>query len=152
MCTFVACLSNMTTDHASFSRRSSVPTPNRHLQHLGAHDASSIYYTGSVSLSYPCPVSPSAATIYLLGKRLFSPYLLVYQTLPCHIRLIGGVGLSFMHSRSRKAMDPCIPTSRGRTVSDFHRPGRHPVQRARSAVRPWTSRAKGELHPAKDRL
>ena len=34
----VACLSHLTIDHASLSRRSTVPTPNkRHLQHLGAH-------------------------------------------------------------------------------------------------------------------
>ena len=31
------CLSHLTIDHASLSRRSTVPTPNRHLQHLGAH-------------------------------------------------------------------------------------------------------------------
>ena len=34
---FVACLSNLTVDHASLSRRSTVPTPNRDLQHLSAH-------------------------------------------------------------------------------------------------------------------
>ena len=34
---FVACLGHLTIDHASLSRRSTVPTPNRNLQHLGAH-------------------------------------------------------------------------------------------------------------------
>ena len=33
----VACLSHLTIGHASLSRRSTVPTPNRHLQHSGAH-------------------------------------------------------------------------------------------------------------------
>ena len=51
-----------------------------------------IYYLETVCSSYPLPVSlpvsPSAATIYLLGWRSFSRYSLVYQTLPCHIRLI----------------------------------------------------------------
>ena len=32
-CSFVACLSHLTIDHASLSRRSTGPTPNRHLQH-----------------------------------------------------------------------------------------------------------------------
>ena len=36
-CSFVACLSHFTIDHASLSRRSTVPTRNRHLQRLGAH-------------------------------------------------------------------------------------------------------------------
>ena len=36
---FVACLSHLTTNHASLARRSTVPTPNRHLQQLGAHYA-----------------------------------------------------------------------------------------------------------------
>ena len=81
---FVACLSHVTIDHASLSRRSTVPTPNRHLQHLGAHYASSIYCMETVCLSSLRPVWPSAATIYLLVWRPFSLYHLVYHTLPCH--------------------------------------------------------------------
>ena len=41
---FVACLSHLTMDHASRSGRSTVPTPNRHLQHWGAHCFFSIQY------------------------------------------------------------------------------------------------------------
>ena len=63
---FVACLSHLTIDHASLSRRSTVPTPNRHLRHLGAHYAFSIYYKKTVCLPYPVSVLPSVATIYLL--------------------------------------------------------------------------------------
>ena len=49
---FVACLSRLTIDHTSLSRRSTVPTPNRDTsKHLGAHNASSIYYIGIVCLA-----------------------------------------------------------------------------------------------------
>ena len=58
---FVACLSHLTIDHASF--RDGAPFLLQHLQHLGAHYGSSIYYIKIVCLSYPRPVSPSAATI-----------------------------------------------------------------------------------------
>ena len=54
----------------------------------GAHYVSSIYYIETVCLSYPLPVSPSTATIHLLGLRAFSRYPLVDQTLACHTRLI----------------------------------------------------------------
>ena len=47
-----------------------------------------MYYTKTVCLSYPLPVSPSVATIYLLGSGSFSRCSLVYQNLPCHIGLI----------------------------------------------------------------
>ena len=54
---FVACLvGHLTIDHASLSRRSTVPTPDRgtDLQHLGAHYAFSMYYLKTVYLvSYP---------------------------------------------------------------------------------------------------
>ena len=42
---FVACLSHLTIDHASLSRRSTVPTPIRDLHHLGAHDVFFPYVT-----------------------------------------------------------------------------------------------------------
>ena len=67
---FFAYLSILTIDHASVSRRITVPTPNRDtsIQHLGDHSDSSIYYIESVCLlSSPRPVSQSAVNIYLLG-------------------------------------------------------------------------------------
>ena len=66
---FVARLSHLTTDHASLSRRSIVPTPDRDIQHLGAHYVFAMYYfeVYVFCLSYPLPVSPSVATIYLLA-------------------------------------------------------------------------------------
>ena len=54
-----------------------------------------------------------------------------------------------MHGRSRMTIDPRIPTMPGRSTSGFHRPGRHRLHQARSAVRCSASRMKGELHPAK---
>ena len=67
---FVARLSHLTIDHAILSRRSTVPTPTRdtHLQHLGAHYASSICYMETVS-SYPRPVSPSGKTGGTLSRN-----------------------------------------------------------------------------------
>ena len=38
-----------------------------------------------------------------------------------------GEGTQFMHSCRLKTIDPRIPTMRGRTTSDFHRPSRHRV-------------------------
>ena len=65
---FVACLGHLTIRHASLSRRTTVPTPNRDASNIWALIAlPSIYYIETVCLSYPRPVSPSAATIYLLG-------------------------------------------------------------------------------------
>ena len=55
-----------------------------------------------------------------------------------------------MHDRSRMTVDPCIPTMPGRSTSGFHRPGRHWLHQARSAMRCWASDMKGELHPAYD--
>ena len=40
----------------------------------------------------------------------------------------------------------------GRSTSGFHRPGRHCLHKARSALRGWASRMKGELHPTKEAL
>ena len=64
---FVACLSRLTVDHASLSRRGTVPTPTRDLQYLGADYVFFINYIETFCLFYPLPVSPSSATIYLLG-------------------------------------------------------------------------------------
>ena len=65
---FVACLSHLTIDYASLWRRSIVPTPNRDTSKIWALIALLPYTTYKLFvLSYPRPVSPSAATIYLLG-------------------------------------------------------------------------------------
>ena len=69
---FVACLSHLTIEHASLSRWRTVPTRDkRHLRHLGVHYVFFHMLHRSVLLtsfvSYPLPVSPSVATIYLLG-------------------------------------------------------------------------------------
>ena len=60
--------------------------------------------------------------------------------------------LDLMHGRSRMSIDPRIPTMPGRRMPGFHRPGRHCLHQARSAVRCLVSRMKGELHPAKNCL
>ena len=52
-----------------------------------------------------------------------------------------------MHGHSRMTVDPRIPTMPGRNTSGFSRPGRHRLHRARSAVRYWAIRMKGEPHP-----
>ena len=54
-----------------------------------------------------------------------------------------------MHGRSLMTIDPRIPTMPGRSASGFHRPGRHRVHQARSAVRGSADRMKGELLPTK---
>ena len=67
---FVACLRNSSVDHASLSRRSTASTPNietlpkfgRLLRFFHVHDIDTVY------ISYLRPVSPSAATIYLLYR------------------------------------------------------------------------------------
>ena len=55
--------------------------------------------------------------------------------------------LDLMHGPSRMAIDPRILTLPGRSMSGFHRPGRHRLDQARNAVRCPASRMKGELHP-----
>ena len=59
--------------------------------------------------------------------------------------------LIIMHGHSRTTMDPRISAMPGRSTSGFHRPGRHRLHQARSAVRCSGSRMKGELHPAMSR-
>ena len=67
------------------------------------------------------------------------------------VTCIGGV-LDRRDGRSRMTIDPRIPTMPGRSISGFHRPGRHCLHQARSAVRCPASRMKGELHPTKTRF
>ena len=70
-----ACLSRLTIDHASQSRRSTVPTPNGDTSNAWALTTLfSIYYTKTVCLSYPRPVSPSAATTYLIYLLEWRPF------------------------------------------------------------------------------
>ena len=61
ICCFVDCLSHLTIDHASLSRRSTVPRHNDYLQHLGVHYVCSTYYIQKMFI-----LSPS----YLLGREL----------------------------------------------------------------------------------
>ena len=52
MYSLVTCFSHLTTDHASLSRRSTVPTPNRDTSNVWALVTFfSIYYTKTVCLS-----------------------------------------------------------------------------------------------------
>ena len=55
----------------------------------------------------------------------------------------GAGGTQLVHGRGRMTIDPCIPTMPGRSTSGFHRPGRHYLHQARSAVRCSASRMKG---------
>ena len=58
----MACLGQLTIDHASLSRRSTVPAPTkRRLRRLGARYVFSMYYIEADCLSYLRPVSPSMA-------------------------------------------------------------------------------------------
>ena len=56
------------------------------------------------------------------------------------------------HGRSLETIDPRIRTMPGRSMSDFHCPGRHGVPQTRSAVRCSASRMNGELHPTNNYL
>ena len=75
-------------------------------------------------------------------------------TLPSLGKVAGGSGgrTQFMHSRSLRTIDPLIPTMLGRSTSGFHRPGRHRVHYAGSAVRCLANRLKHELHSAKNHV
>ena len=54
----------------------------------------------------------------------------------------GGGALNIMHGRSHVTIDPRILAMPGRGTPDFHRPGRHYLLQARSAVKCWASRMK----------
>ena len=58
----------------------------------------------------------------------------------------------FMRSRSRKTVDPLIPTMPGGSTSNFHRPGGHRAHQPRSTVRFSASRVKGEVHSTKNHV
>ena len=55
-----------------------------------------------------------------------------------------------MHGRGRRIIDPRLLTMLRRSAPGFHRPGRHCLHQARSAVRCWSSRMKGALHPTEN--
>ena len=57
-----------------------------------------------------------------------------------------------MHGRSRMIIDPRVPTMPRRSTSGFYGSGRRCLHQARSAVRCWTSRMEGGLHPTKSRF
>ena len=63
-----------------------------------------------------------------------------------------GGGTHDMHGRSRMTIDRRIPTRPGWSMSGFHRPGRHCLHQARSAVGCSAGCMKGELHPTNNRL
>ena len=79
----------------------------------------------------------------------------------CLIR-VSGFSMHWMGNvcsgRSRMTTDPQITIDRSfvsmpeRSTSVFHRPGRHCLHQAQSAVRCWASRTKGKLHPTKNHL
>ena len=53
---------------------------------------------------------------------------------------------------SGMTINPRFPTIPGRSMSGFHRPCRHCLHQARSAVRCSANRMRGALHPTKKRL
>ena len=59
---------------------------------------------------------------------------------------------NIMHGQNGMMADPRFPTMPGRSTSGFHRPGRHCLHQAQTAVGCTASREKGELHPTKNRL
>ena len=79
---FVACLSHVTIDHASLSRRSTaVPKTPLTLAAPDAFFPFSIYVRKTFRLPCSPPMLPSVA-IYLPGQRSFSRNYLVYQASP----------------------------------------------------------------------
>ena len=62
----------------------------------------------------------------------------------------GGGVLIIMHGRSRMTIGPRPSTMPGRSTLGFYRPGKYFLPQARSTVRCWASRMKGELHPTKN--
>ena len=68
-CSLVAYLSLLTIDHASLSRRSTVLTPNRDLQHLCAH-----FFFLSV-YCMPVLIGTFAYLLAFLFRRLWLPYI-----------------------------------------------------------------------------
>ena len=69
----------MTIDHASLSRRSTAPTPNRHLRHLSAHHAFSIDYVATVCLYSLLILSPSCFAV--CGHHLTPRIAIVFSRL-----------------------------------------------------------------------
>ena len=74
------------------------------------------------------------------------------KSVTCALYIPVGGCTHVMPCRGRMIIDVRIPTIPGRSTSGFHRPGRHCLHQARSAVRCWASRTKGELHPTQHRF
>ena len=108
-------LSHLTIDHASLSRRSTVPTPNR--------DTSNDWAL----------ITPF---LHILHKNCS-------LILPPSWHRGWGVCTQFVHGRSRISIDPRISTLPGRSTSAFHQRGSHCLHPARSAVR-WSASRMGE--------
>ena len=79
-----------------------------------------------------------------------------FKNMRCRNFWPGGVGWGwcthFMRRRGLNTVDPCMPTTPGRSTSEFHRPGMHRVNQAGCAVRCSANCMKGELHPTESRL
>ena len=63
-----------------------------------------------------------------------------------------GIKEGCTHFMQGCTIDPRIPTKLRRSMSGFHRPGRHCMHQARSTVRCSLIRVKSELHPTKNHL
>ena len=61
----------------------------------------------------------------------------------------GVLNINIKHGRLGMTKDPRFPSMPGRSMSGFHRPGRHRVHQGRSAVRRSASHMEGELNPIK---
>ena len=65
---FVACLSHVTIDHASLSRQSTVPTPNRDTSRIRACITFFYITFKTFCLPYALTILSFVATIYLIGQ------------------------------------------------------------------------------------
>ena len=85
---FVACLSYLTIDHASLSRRSTVPTPNRDTSNIWTLSTVLPYMAHENVWLFLAP-SSLARHLSLLRERSCSRYYPMHQTSPCgaHTRL-----------------------------------------------------------------
>ena len=124
-------IGHLTIDHASLSRRSTVPTPNRDTSNIWALITFFPRYIETFCSSYPLPVSPSVATIYLQDNASFSRIYLVYQTSLCHICLFSSslthpVPPRIFHSlegRDEKHARVVVMVGCVQTTSCFPQPG-----------------------------
>lgn len=96
-CLCVACPSHLTIDHALFSRRSTIPTPDRVTLDIWALITSPPYTTQKpFYTSYHLPVSPFVATIFFSPLGLY----LIHGTISCHLRFLLTCPPDVSHSSS----------------------------------------------------